>query len=184
MSYGVSKYKVGDKVKHALHREGVVMDIRDYAPDFHYKVCRTDNRGFWCPESELTPIPSTLTSEEMIKALTENPEIKAKGIGDYGYDSIVIMPVHGVLCWEAADKKAVVITRRFMDAKWTLIYPDEPKPVDFMDAANSGKRIKPDNVKYACFQELADVFRSLELTSYELAKELINGKWLIEEESK
>lgn len=59
-----------------------------------------------------------------------------------------------------------------------VLWEKVQKPVDFMTALNSGKRIKPvEYPEYLCACE-----HLKNISYYNNYKEVLNGKWLIEEE--
>ena len=113
---------------------------------------------------------------QMIKALTENPELKFKRISD----GIVLK-----LSSKISDGIAVDLyiyldmgeennceTVRLHD-EWELVQ----EPVDFMTAANSGKRISGEG--WDSYYFLHEVLHILQ--NRDNALDLINGKWLIED---
>lgn len=86
----------------------------------------------------------------------------------------------GITYW-LGNGKPVVLTKTNCESLWTKVQ----KPVDFMTAINSGKKIKPVDCNrgdLALYQKIDGAIYDLAFQSPEEIRELINGKWLIEEE--
>jgi len=76
------------------------------------------------------------------------------------------------IVWCEHGRKPVELTKLFLSHKWKLDHKSR-KQVDFVTAANSGKRISPVD---------EPLFRNIEVWSWGgLTLERINGKWFIED---
>jgi len=75
----------------------------------------------------------------------------------------------GKLSIESGAYTVYVFDRNGEDVEWEIVR----KSVDFMTAANSGKRIRPDD-------EPAKIHGFNELGYWSLNIDRINGKWLVE----
>ena len=113
---------------------------------------------------------------QMIKTLQENPKARFK---NNRCEDIVSVHKDGFLTW---DKKGThyEITFAGFDSNCSGNSKDEweevPEPVEFMAAANSGKRIKHEGWDgYYFLHEALHI-----LQNRDGALDLINGKWLIE----
>ena len=114
---------------------------------------------------------------EVIKALTENPNLKFEY--DTGFEAGVVTMVRGYVkvieCSKLPIETPTVLDLNigFMTADWQLVQ----EPVDFMTAANSGKRISSEGWdSYYFLHEVLHILQNRDNALY-----LINGKWLIED---
>ena len=114
-----------------------------------------------------------ICTSEMIKGLSENPEVK------YESDDFIAFTECGILklsskkdgrSWGAEGNLRIIGYGKSKSDEWRLVR----QSVDFMEAINSGKKIKPEG---------NEVFVSIRsyLKEFVLNVNLINGKWYIED---
>ena len=111
----------------------------------------------------------TYKTWEAIKMLTENPKLKLES--STGSEITVV----NNFC-EIQDVKNIGNLRIYTDEEWHLVQ----QPVAFMEAANSGRRIKHESWEY--YHNLSIVIDKINNRSQERQLELLNGKWYVEEE--
>ena len=108
---------------------------------------------------------------QMIKELTENPKLKFKN--NRGVTIIGKLELNKPYRFTfATDEAQLSISGVLHDDEWELVQ----EPVDFMAAANSGKRIS--NETWDGYYFLHEALHILQNCDNALG--LINGKWLIE----
>jgi hypothetical protein len=126
---------------------------------------------------------------EMIKALSENPELKFKNNAN-SFVGVSKRLDHKIV-WILENGREIedfVIYRHGsicnnIDIEWEKV----PQPVDIITAVNSGKRIKPNSnepffqADWNCYQNALWWFRELGGCRYCMAVNIFNGQWLIEE---
>lgn len=127
-----------------------------------------------------------LKAYDLMKAAAENPQ---------EYEGKRYKVVEGSYLWFGADNRdeCIIVNGRLTEKNRhsTLsVYADtileeikpEPKPVPFMDAVNSGKRIRPDSAGYPF--DRPQKYLSLMDDGYDMGEnwlKYINGQWFIEE---
>lgn len=111
---------------------------------------------------------------ELIKAWQEGERgkfVRSDGI-EYILKDIGLKRIFSnEIAWMANSKNVIA---SFLNATWTKVQ----EPVDFMTAINSDKRIKP--FQYSEYQKPNIWLKNIGY--YDNYIEIINGKWLIEEE--
>lgn len=117
---------------------------------------------------------------QMIKTLRENPKAQFK---NNRCEDIVSVHKDGFLTW---NKKGTPyeITFAGFDSNCFGNSKDEweevPEPVDFMAAANSGKRIRHESWAVREFDTVKDALMVIASNCPSVAKGMLNGKWYIE----
>lgn len=125
------------------------------------------------------------TTLEALKALMENTKLvfedihngKGTRIGHpQGFDDIAWLYLEGT--WKAD----IIISRDFLNRKWTIA----EQPVSFMEAINSGKRIKAESwngrIGYEPIEVVFSILSSDSYTDLQTMFNAINGNWYIKEE--
>lgn len=112
------------------------------------------------------------TGEIYMMALT-NPKAKFKSIGQQFGDHVAHFNAVGKL----VDKEGELVFPTY-DMDWEPI----TDPMNFMTAANSGKRFKPESWVFNTDNEFRSLYDNLEMFSGRgMAQvKILNGKWLIE----
>jgi hypothetical protein len=132
------------------------------------------------------------TTIEAIQELCNNPTLEFQYI--FSGDGCIwkMSKIGGSIKWHCKSKNTETTTflelsSTVMDKKWTLIQ----KPVDFMTAINSNKKIKlfePDKYKFLTkrsslynYNGLPTVLDYIHSYGYQEEWQLLNAKWLIED---
>ena len=113
---------------------------------------------------------------QMIKELTENPKLRFKN----GLHVVEISDKTKAIVWKSEDSEEAPFIIYSHSGSGVdnlhIEWEEVPEPVDFMTAANSGKRIKHEGWDgYYFLHEALHI-----LQNRDAALGLINGKWLIE----
>jgi hypothetical protein len=120
---------------------------------------------------------------EMIKKLTENPKLQARGSARGHISMTVAINEFGSLVEVVNGKIPIADSFVTLTHDVLSVYDWEltPQPVPFMEAANSGKLIRHEE-----WTEFYPLYDALELmggpANNDNAKKLLNGKWLIKED--
>lgn len=113
---------------------------------------------------------------EMIKELTENPTKEFMNKGD---ESAYVVVERNMIVWRGKDQSGQMMTVD-IDEEWEEV----KKPVSFMEAVASGKRIRyPDLFEDEEYLKLDDVLAVLGSNYYpvEVKNIILNGKFYIED---
>ncbi len=103
-----------------------------------------------------------------VKMLTENRKLKFKNNNDEILKRVYDVPQVNAY---SGNKELLL----YLTTNWELVQ----EPVTFMEAINSGKRIKP--VNWKTYQTLRVILDNLKCREYSDQVETINGKWFIED---
>ena len=117
------------------------------------------------------------TTLEALKKLSENPELVFCIVRDGKRSRIGYPKDCSGISWISEDgtyESDIELNEIFLNQKWTIA----KQPVSFMEAINSGKRIKAEGQ-----EDYQPVSKALWILSNSfISVKLINGKWYIKEE--
>jgi len=174
-------FSIGDRVTHAEYGDGTIELTGISNAKVRFKECVT-----CCSESELKPIERSkvMFASELMELARKNPkEYEGK---KYNVITGIIRDCAGNMLDKIVIHDGVAMnidhTHVAYICSYTTLEP-LPQPVSFMEAANSGKRIKPDNSSQN--YESLDFWLSAMgdsscISIWANKRNYLNGGWLIE----